>query len=216
MVYAAEDGDWTDWQEETEINVSIIGNPVIDLDSTERLIRAYVEIINFDPRDGYYFMQIIQPGTGKTIAEQEIIIRQKSNDDAGTSVAYLIDDDDITDNGNIVTGDYQILITTEYGSSFGSANFSVIKTSEQEFQSSLEQLAVEESSINEDVEKTPAGIQSAGGTIKESESGSVTNDPPRIPDWIKNIFVLYIEGSISEDELLAAIEFLIQQEIIIV
>ena len=60
--------EWNDWREDTEIKVSIVGNSVIDLDSSNRLIRAYVEVINFDPVDGYYLMHIIQPITNKNIA----------------------------------------------------------------------------------------------------------------------------------------------------
>ena len=51
-VYAAE--------ESTRITVSIVGDPVIDLDSTNRLMRASVEVINYNPAaTGHYFMQLI-------------------------------------------------------------------------------------------------------------------------------------------------------------
>ncbi|MGI0089778.1 MAG: hypothetical protein ACREAF_05490 [Nitrosopumilaceae archaeon] len=35
-----------------------------------------------------------------------------------------------------------------------------------------------------------------------------------IPDWIKHIFIWYGEGQISEKELLTAIEFLVNNNII--
>ena len=46
--------------------------------------------------------------------------------------------------------------------------------------------------------------------IVEKES----NIEKRVPDWIKNIFAWYIEDKVTEDELLEAIEFLINQNII--
>ena len=36
----------------------------------------------------------------------------------------------------------------------------------------------------------------------------------KIPDWVRNIFIWYGEDKVSEDELLNAIKFLVQQEII--
>ena len=122
--------EWTDWREDTEIKVSIVGNSVIDLDSPNRLIRAYVEVINFEPTDGYYFMHIIQPTTNKTVAEQEIVIKEKGNGAAGAHVAYLINDEDILENGLPVKGDYEILISTEFGDTQGSTSFSIIESSD--------------------------------------------------------------------------------------
>ena len=46
--------------------------------------------------------------------------------------------------------------------------------------------------------------------IVEKES----NQDKKIPDWIKNIFAWYAEDKVTEEELLEAIEFLINQKII--
>ena len=43
---------------------------------------------------------------------------------------------------------------------------------------------------------------------------SSINQTPKIPSWVKNIFVWYGQVKISEDELLAAIEFLINDGLI--
>jgi hypothetical protein len=37
---------------------------------------------------------------------------------------------------------------------------------------------------------------------------------PKVPDWVRNIFIWYGEEEISEDELLNAIKFLVSQGII--
>jgi hypothetical protein len=36
----------------------------------------------------------------------------------------------------------------------------------------------------------------------------------KIPEWVRNIFVWYAENQVSEDELLNAIKYLINEEII--
>ena len=216
MVYASEDGEWTDWQEETEINVSLIGNSIIDLDSTELLLRAYVEIINFDPRDGYYFMQIVQPITGKTIAEQEILIREKGNDQAGADVAYMINEDDLIENGTSIKGNYEIKIISQHGSSIGSTTFSVIKPSEPEIDPNIENALTEQSNQDTSEDIATTEIESDENLIEELQSTPEIDEQPKIPEWVRNLFILYAESSITEDELLGAIKFLIEQEIIIV
>jgi len=115
--------------EDTEIIVSIKGDGIIDLDSQNRLIRGTVEIINFDPAEEYYYMQIIQP-SGKIINEQEIFPKDKDNDIWGTEIAFMLVDDVVIKNGKAILGDYTIKIFTEVGSSTGSTTFSVIKSSE--------------------------------------------------------------------------------------
>ena len=53
----------------TKISVFIIGDSEISLDSSNRLIRADVEIENFDPSgDGEYYMQVTQLSTKKVLA----------------------------------------------------------------------------------------------------------------------------------------------------
>ena len=182
--------EWNDWREDTEIKVSIVGNSVIDLDSSNRLIRAYVEVINFDPGDGYYLMHIIQPITNKTIAEQEIVIKEKGNGEAGSNVAYMINDEEILENGLPLQGDYEILISTESGDAHDSTFFSKIESSNPTLES------IEEKSI------------------VEEEPDSIIEEATIIPEWIRNIFVFYAEESISDQELINAITFLIEQKII--
>ncbi len=213
--------------EDTEITVSLIGNSIINLDDINRLVRAYVDVTNFDPSEGSYLMKIIHHSTNTVISEQEIMIRETGNDKAGVNVAYMVDEDDIYTNGTSVQGEYQILVTTESGSSSGSTIFSIIKSSNTSptFDSSIEENST--SSNVDDVESIPT-IQLQEKVILEPESDiqqeepslletdSTINEQSRIPEWVKNIFIMYAEGSISEDELINAIKFLIGQEIIVV
>ena len=43
---------------------------------------------------------------------------------------------------------------------------------------------------------------------------SVIGEQSKIPDWVRNIFVWYAEDSISEKELLQALQYLIKEKII--
>ena len=127
--YIAKADSSTSGEEESKVSVSIVGNPIINLDSNNRLIRAYVDILNFNPSDGYYFMRIIQTSTDKIISVKEIIIREKSNGEAGADIAYLIDDDVINTNGTIIQGDYTIEVFSKNGNSISATTFSITKPS---------------------------------------------------------------------------------------
>ena len=53
----------------------------------------------------------------------------------------------------------------------------------------------------------------------QNESMSITvekesNQDKKIPDWVKNVFVWYAQDKVTEEELLSAIEFLVNQNII--
>ena len=101
-------------------------------------------------------------------------------------------------------GDYDILVFTEHGSSVGNATFSIIKPSASVYQTSTELLAFNQTTNEND----------------ESVISESTNNEPeyinakKIPDWVKNIFVLYSYDEITENELINAITFLIDQGII--
>jgi len=210
--YVAKADEETSWEEESQISVSIVGNSIINLDSNNRLIRAYVDILNFNPSDGFYYMRIVQTPTDKIITEKEIIIREKSNGEAGTDIAYLIDDDVINTNGTIIQGDYTIEVFSENGNSIGATTFSIIKPSVSQNILVIENPESEESDTDttEEIDQT-GKTESAEESIEiESELENVQN----IPDWVKNIFILYADGSITENELISALKFLIEQGII--
>ena len=210
--YVAKADEETSWEEESQVSVSIVGNSIINLDSNDRLIRAYVDILNFTPSDGFYYMRIIQTPTDKIITEKEIIIREKSNGEAGNDIAYLIDDDVINTNGTIIQGDYTIEVFSENGNSIGATTFSIIKPS-----ASQNILVIENPESEESDTDTTEEIDQTGKTESAEESNEIESELENvqyIPRWVKNIFILYADGSITENELLSALEFLIDQGII--
>jgi len=207
--YVAKADEETSWEEESQVSVSIVGNSIINLDSNNRLIRAYVDILNFNPSDGFYYMRIVQTLTDKIITEKEIIIREKSNGEAGADIAYLIDDDVINTNGTIIQGDYAIEVFSKNGNSIGATTFSIIKPSVPQ-----NILVIENPESDPD---TTEEIDQTGKTESVEESNEIESElenAQHIPDWVKNIFILYADGSITEKELLSALEFLIDQGII--
>jgi hypothetical protein len=208
--FAEEENIWSNWNEESEIDISFIGGSVINLDSSNRLIRAYVDIVNFDPSDGRYVMKVIQPTTDKIISEKEIVIREKSNGEAGADVAYMIKDDDIITNGTEILGDYTIEVYSDKGSAIGGAVFSIIHPSISGIT-----FISEESNMNEIMEDND-DLSETENIDEQIEQETNVDNIQKIPDWVKNIFILYADGSIDENELISALSFLIEQGILLV
>ena len=210
--YIAKADSTTSVEEESKVSVSIVGNPIINLDSNNRLIRAYVDILNFNPSDGEYFMRIVQTPTDKTITEKEIIISGKSNGQAGADIAYLIDDDVIKTNNAIIQGDYTIEVFSKNGNSTSAATFSIIKPSELHNIQLIKNPESKES--NADTSNETNETAKTESVDKSTEIKSELKDVQNIPDWVKNIFILYAGGNITENELISALQFLIEQGII--
>jgi len=187
------------WDAETIIDVSIVGDSVINLDSPNTLLRVYVDITNFDPSDGYYFLRVIQSATNTIISEDNIVIREKSNGKAGADVAHLVTESKLGTTADML-GNYEVIVFTENGGVIGNTTFTVIKPSEP-IPQSLEFL-------ESNVTSTEIGDE----TDQSSETELI--NAKKIPDWVKNIFVLYSYDEISEDELINALIFLIDQGII--
>ncbi len=214
--------------EDTKITVSLLGPPVINLDNSNKLLRAYVDVFNFDPRDGYHFMQIVHLSTGSIVSDQEIFIREKANDQAGTNVAYLIDEAELNINGTSIYGDYEIVISTEFGKSVGKTTFSLIKPSDGYWALKVEDNSTKSSTEEQNEKSSIPSIQLKEDvtlaplteTEKEEnvmiQNDSTINEHSQFPEWIKDIFIMYAAGDVSESELLNALKFLIEQEIIII
>ncbi len=203
--------------EATQIKVTIVGESIINLDETNRLIRASVEVQNYDAAgDGYYFMQLIQPGTGKIISEEEILMSPRANQLWGTQIAGMLDDEKIMKSGKPVLGQYEIKVITELGTATGSAYFTIKKSSEQ--QPSIEKVEEEISPTLQDNNPTSiTEIENEQEEIHEiSELISNGEVEPKVPEWIKNIALWYGQGTISEDEFIDAIRFLIKEGVVIV
>ena len=200
----------------TQIKVIVVGEPIINLDETNRLIRASVEVENYDAAgDGYYFMQLIQPG-GRILSEEEILMAPKANQLWGVQIAGMLDDEKIMKGGKPVLGQYEIKVITELGSATGSAYFTIIKPSDP--QSPIE-------TVEEEISPTLQDNNSTSITEIENEQEEILEDSelisngevePKVPEWVRNIALWYGEGILSEDEFIDAIRFLIKEGVVIV
>ena len=173
-------------EEDTIISVKIIGEPEIYLDLNNKMIRAEVEIENYTPSDGYYFMRI--SNSSGIIKETEIYPTDKGNDMWGTQIGYLVT--------SKALDTFTILIYSEFGTATATETISLLATK------SIVQQAVKE------VDESTPELQ----LMVESE---VIQEPKqKLPDWVRNIFIWYAEGQIGEDELIGALQFLINEGII--
>jgi len=222
----------------TQIKVILKGETVINLDETNRLMRASVEVLNYDAAgDGYFYMQLIQPG-GKIISEEEILIAPKQNDLWGTEIAGMLDDEKIMKGGKPVLGQYEIKVITELGTATGSAYFTIIKpsdpqTSIKKVEEKLSPTLQENNSTsiteieNEQSRYTSRSQDNNSTSITEIEneqdelledSELISNGEiePKVPEWVRNIALWYGEGILSEDEFIDAIRFLIKEGVVTV
>ncbi len=201
----------------TQIKVTIVGESIINLDETSRLIRANVEVQNYDSAgDGYYYMQLIQTGTGKILSEEEILITPRANQLWGTQIAGMLDDEKIMKSGKPVLGQYEIKVITELGTATGSAYFTIIKPSDP-------QVYIE--TVEKEISPTLQDNNSTSVTEIENDQEEILEDSelisngevePKVPEWVRNIALWYGEGILSEDEFIDAIRFLIKEGVVIV
>jgi len=216
--------------EATQIKVTIVGESVINLDETNRLMRASVEVLNYDAAgDGYFYMQLIQPG-GKIISEEEILIAPKANDLWGTEIAGMLDDEKIMKSGKPILGQYEIKVITELGTATASAYFTIIKPSdpqtsikkvEEEISPTLqENNSTSITEIENEQENNSTSITEIENEQEEilETSELISNGviEPKVPEWVKNIALWYGQGILSEDEFIDAIRFLIKEGVVIV
>ncbi len=104
-------------------------------------------------------------------------------------------------------GDYVLRIYSEFGPSESVSAFSIVKSSMSVIvtQNAVEELVTLEEELNllDDSEESEM-IEN----LVQSES--------KIPSWVHDIFVWYADEIISENELLTALQYLIEQGILVV
>ena len=188
------------------IIIDFVSGNEIDLDDGPQMIQATVQIQNYDPQDGYHFMQVIRLSDGEIIKDTEIsprVIGGGVDDNLWqVKVSHYLEPGENTID---LIGDYGLRIYSEYGPSEAVSIFSIIKSSMPItiIPNTVEELVT--SNSTSDVED-----------IEELEIENLVQSESKIPSWVHDIFVWYADEIISENELLTALEYLITQEIIIV
>jgi len=183
-------------EELSEIIIEFVNGAIIDLDAGTQMIRAAITINNYNPQDGYHYMEVIKLENNTLIKKSEILPSYIDDITWGVQILHYLDpsatDEDLL-------GDYELTVYSEFGTANTVAPFSIIRSS-----------------------ITPIVPQSSGVLEITSEEDSeeeleleVVESESKIPDWIHDIFVWYAEGTISEDELLMALKFLVESDIIV-
>jgi len=186
-------------EESPIITINFISGNIIDLDEGPQMIRASVEIQNYNPQDGYHFMQVIRLSDGEIIKDSEIFPRNITNELFGVQVSHYLVPDEFEEE---VLGDYEIRIFSEFGSSEADEIFSIVKSSSTATSNTIQELVTPE----EELDTLEANEDSEIEIFEQSES--------KIPSWVHDIFVWYADKTITENELLSALEYLISQGIL--
>jgi len=177
---------------EQTLEISIVGEPVIYLDSSNRIIRAHIEVNPFNPSDGSYNLKVVQLSTQKVLYDKTILMSEKTDELWNVDVAYIVSEYEL---GEQKVGNYELFVYTEFGSSIARIEFSIVQSSLSEIQQESESITVSDST---DI----------------SELTADDSDEPKIPEWVKDVFLWYGQDLITEDELIAALQFLILEGIL--
>jgi hypothetical protein len=128
-----------------QISLTNTGSSEIDLawDEKDRMVRTWTEFSNFNQNDGSFLMQIIQTETGKIVSESTVNVMTNSQNASinfNTFVLYAVNAADICQNEefdegimsleecNPLTGQYEMIISTNDGSEVKSTPFTITDT----------------------------------------------------------------------------------------
>jgi len=178
------------------ITIDFISGDIIDLDKNSQMIRADIQIQNYDPQHGYHFIEISRLSDGEIIKTTEVFPKVIDDNLFGVQILHYLEPDDTETN---IVGEYVMRVFSESGPSEAVSTFSLIQSSKPviitQNTEELESLEIESET--------------------EVESLQVDNSTQsKIPSWVHDIFVWYANEIISENDLLSAIEYLISEEII--
>ena len=160
------------------------------LDSPNKIIRATVEIENYIPSDGGYFMKVTHIPTNKVLKDFRIFPKPSGDDLWAVPIAYPFLESDIKVGNQILFGEFEIHIRTEFGMQTASTNFSIFESqNDSESQTQID----------------PPSL--------ELDSGPSDQSFQNIPEWVKTNAGWWANDKISEPEFLRAIEYLIKNNI---
>ena len=106
----------------------ILNDSEFYLDVPNQVVRAKVEMRDFSPSDGQYFMKVTHLSTSKIVKDSEIYPKAAGNDLYSVQVAHPLSESDIMVGGQALLGEYEIQIISEKGVHTGSAKFMILET----------------------------------------------------------------------------------------
>ena len=195
---------------EPVITINFISGDEIDLDKNPQMIRADIQIHNYNPQYGYHYLQVIRTNDGEILKDTEIFPKFIDDDLYGVQIMHYFDPDQSDEE---LVGEYDLRIYSELGDIETISSFSIIKSSMPH----LSQTTTEEPEITAETEiseETEITEESSTSEVEALQVAEVTEPESKIPPWVHDIFIWYAEEIISETELLAALEYLISQGMI--
>ncbi len=192
------------------ITINFVSGTIIDLDESPQMIRAEVLIHNYNPQDGYTFMEITRASDGEIIKNTEVMPKAIAGVEDNLFQVQILHYLEPGGNVTQMMGDYVLRIYSEYGLSESVETFSIIKSSMPVI---VTQNEVDELITNETL-ATPEELTIPDEIIIPDEEVENIVESDKIPSWVHDIFVWYAEESISENELLASLEYLITEGIL--
>jgi hypothetical protein len=252
------------------ITINFTSGNIIDLDESPQMIRAEVLIHNYNPQDGYTYMEITRESDGEIIKNTEVMPKAIAGVEDNLFQVQILHYLEPGGNVTQMMGDYVLRIYSEHGISESDLKFSVIKSSmpvivtqnEVDESETPEELLVSDESetpeeyyddledqlenfcnltddeqfdffsenpdmidfdeeltticeIEDESEREDTLVDSIDAIILELRDDVEDNvESNKIPSWVHDIFVWYADETISENELLSALEYLIAQGII--
>ena len=166
---------------------------VFYLDSPNKIIRGTIEIQNYIPSDGRYFMTVTHISTNKVLKDFQIFPKPVGNDLWAVPIAYPILESDLKVGDQMLFGDFEIHISTEFGIQTTNTHFSILESQNE----SGSQTQID-----------PPSLELASGPSDEFFQ--------KIPGWIKINAGWWANDKISEPEFLRAIEYLIKNDIMVI
>ncbi len=113
---------------ETVVTVQMDGPSTFYSSEPNQIIRATVEIQNYTPSDGIYFLKITHLPTKIIIKDSELFPRPAANDLWVAPIAFPFLESDIKVGEQTLFGEYKIDISAEYGSQTASTKFSIFES----------------------------------------------------------------------------------------
>jgi len=140
------------------ITIDFVSGNIIDLDESPQMIRAEVLIHNYNPQDGYTFMEITRVSDGEIIKNTEILPKAISGDEDNLFQVHILHYIEPGVNVTQMMGDYVLRIYSEYGLSESVETFSIIKSSMPVIvtQNEVEESETPEELLSSEESETPA------------------------------------------------------------
>ena len=111
------------------ITINFVSGNIIDLDESPQMVRAKILIHNYNPQDGYTFMEVTRVSDGEIIKNTEILPKEISGDEDNLFQVHILHYIEPGQNATTLMGDYVLRIYSEFGISESVETFSIIKLS---------------------------------------------------------------------------------------